>query len=762
MQFSSVSDRYSIVLATLLTAALVACAKDPDVVKRSHLERGQAFASKGQYDQAIIEYRSALKYDPKYGEARLRLGEAYAATRVRDKAAAELVRAADLLPDSIEAQIKAGYALLVKGSFTDAEARADGVIKKQGVNADALLLKGYALAGLRRTSDAIEQIEEALSLNPLATTGRVNLGALLLREGNREAAETTFNRARELAPDSVEANLALAQFYWAYRRYPETEAVLLTMAKAHPADVGANRALAAFYLTTGRPLDAEPYVKSVAHTLRGGALVLADYYVATNRPQQARDLLRDAAGTNTPERIGALLRGAALDYVGGDRDAAHRMVDQVLAKQPRLVTAVVLKAQFLMTDGRLREALERAQAAVTIDPQFAAAFHVLGLIQRRLDDRPAAIAAFTEVLKLNPRAADAQTELAALELERGKVTSALAFSEEARRRAPQNREAHLVLVKSLVANGDGQRADVEASALIARFPDWAPGHAIRGVVELKKRNYTSATDAFQRALALDPASVDALQGLVSVKVATGRPAEGRALLNARMAQGPTSPEIVILLAELDIAERNYSAAERNFLRALEIDGEHLRAYSRLAQMYSSQRRLDDAQRKYEEITARQPNDLVAQTMVAVLLQLQGRPGEAITRYEHVLRLDRRAAVAANNLAWLYAERGEQLDLALQLAQTAKQELPTVTGVTDTLGWVSYKKNLLPQAIAAFEEITQLEPRNAEYQYHLGLAYAKAGEARKARRALEEALRVQPDSPVASDARRVLGTLKTDS
>ena len=93
-------------------------------------------------------------------------------------------------------------------------------------------------------------------------------------------------------------------------------------------------------------------------------------------------------------------------------------------------------------------------------------------------------------------------------------------------------------------------------------------------------------------------------------------------------------------------------------------------------------------------------------------------------------------------------------MALQLAQTAKQELPDVTGVTDTLGWVYYKKKLSAQAIAAFEEITRAEPQNAIYYYHLGLAHTQAGDSVRARRALEETLKLQPNSAEATDARKV--------
>ena len=46
----------------------------------------------------------------------------------------------------------------------------------------------------------------------------------------------------------------------------------------------------------------------------------------------------------------------------------------------------------------------------------------------------------------------------------------------------------------------------------------------------------------------------------------------------------------------------------------------------------------------------------------------------------------------NNLAWIYAENEGNVDAALPLAETAKEALPDDPSVSDTLGWIYYKKN----------------------------------------------------------------------
>ena len=133
-------------------------------------------------------------------------------------------------------------------------------------------------------------------------------------------------------------------------------------------------------------------------------------------------------------------------------------------------------------------------------------------------------------------------------------------------------------------------------------------------------------------------------------------------------------------------------------------------------------------------------------MVATILQLQKNTAEAQKRYERILDIDPRAAVAANNLAWIYAEQGANLDVALQLAQTAKSVAPNSPEINDTLGWIYVKKDLATLAVDPLRKSVDADPKNASYLYHLGLAYERTGDRRKATDALERAEKLNPESP----------------
>jgi Flp pilus assembly protein TadD len=218
-------------------------------------------------------------------------------------------------------------------------------------------------------------------------------------------------------------------------------------------------------------------------------------------------------------------------------------------------------------------------------------------------------------------------------------------------------------------------------------------------------------------------------------------------------------------AMLLLASRTYGSmgdlttAEKLLQQAIAIDPNNLDAYGMLGRLYATQRRLGDATTQFEKLAERQPKSVSAHTITGILLDMQHRPDDARRKYERALEVDPRAAVAANNLAWIHAETGGNLDIALQLAQTAKAQLPDRPEVNDTLGWIYHKKGLSAMAVTPLLQSVQKDPTNATYHYHLGMAYAGSGEKDKARASLQKALSLDGNFSGAAEARHALSGLK---
>ena len=116
-------------------------------------------------------------------------------------------------------------------------------------------------------------------------------------------------------------------------------------------------------------------------------------------------------------------------------------------------------------------------------------------------------------------------------------------------------------------------------------------------------------------------------------------------------------------------------------------------------------------------------------------------------------------IAANNLAWVYAQQGDNLDMALSLATQAKQIAPDMNAVNDTLAWIQYKKGNYKVSVSFAEDAVRRSPDNPAFRYHLGMALSGAGEKDRARTELQKALSLNLKGTDAQDAQKTLASLK---
>jgi tetratricopeptide (TPR) repeat protein len=742
----------------LMLVLLSAACGDPEAAKQEYLRSGDRLYAEARYSEAIVQYRNAIQIDNRFGQARYQLAKAYAQLDNGQNAREQLIRAADLLPDDAEVQLAAAQMLLQAGEFQDARARAERALLIDPSSADAHIVRGRASAGMRDFEDALATFEEGLGLNPDRSDLYVNLGLLRRAQGDPEKAEASFRQAIVVAPKLVSARLALADFYWSGGRTADAEAALGDALEIDPNHRLANRGLAMLYLTTGRPERAEAPLRRVAESTQDpqSQLVLADYYLTVRRYADAAPIL-DALSQRAETRIEAATRRAAVENYLGRRANAYAILEEVLSAQPRNAEALVSKGRLLLADRNFTEALTVAQSAVEANAQSAEAHALHGAVHAALIRLDEADSAFNEALRLSPGSLDALIGLAELNVVRRRYDAGVQLAEEAVRAGPGSAAARLILARALTARGDLPRARTALQPLLDQAADVAAVQSLLGQIELKAGNRAAARAAFDRALTIEPASVDAHAGLVSLDAATS-PARAVARAEALLETAPRTPATLSLAARTHLAAGDYPRAETLVLEALGLDAGYRPAYDLLSTAYLRQNKVAQAQQMFETLVEQRPNDVPAHTMLGILFELQQKRDQAKRAYERALALDPRAALASNNLAYIHAEEGQNLDVALNLAQAAKAVLPDDPIVSDTLGWVYYKRNLPAQAIQYLRESAQTDPSNPIYHYHLGMALLQAGQAKAARTSLEQALELNADFDGAPEARKALASI----
>jgi tetratricopeptide (TPR) repeat protein len=447
-----------------------------------------------------------------------------------------------------------------------------------------------------------------------------------------------------------------------------------------------------------------------------------------------------------------------IEYELGRRDNAYALLDEVFKKEPRNADALVTKARWLLHEQKADEALAAAQEAVKLEPQAWDAHELVGAAHAARRAVEEAFTAYSEAVRLNPQAADSLVAMSELSILRGNTEAAIRFAEDARRNRPTSGRMQHALVRALVAHRDYQRATSELAPLLKAMPDAAPTQLLLAQISLATGNATAARAAFERVLAVEPTSTEAVDGLVRLDAAAKQPAKGVERATKLVRDLPKIADSHYIAGRAHFAANDLERAEASLRQAVAIDQSFIPAYLLLAEVYVRQQKLVEAQQEFERIIKQRPNEVSAHTMVGILLEAQQKSAEARQAYQRALDLDPRAAVAANNLAYMYADEGSNLDVALNLAQTAKAARPDDPDVNDTLGWVYYKRDLPNMARPPLEQSVRSNPEHPLYQLHMGLVYLKLGDKVRARAALERAAS-SPNFYKAGEAKRALAELQ---
>jgi tetratricopeptide (TPR) repeat protein len=748
-------------LSALLLLVLVfsACRRDPEVSRAEYVARAEKYAQNKNVDAAIIEYRNALQADAKYVEGYRKLTSLYLARGDGRSAMRSALTAADLAPQSADAQLEAGTLLLLAGRFADAKARAEAALKVAPQSAPAHILLGNATAGLKDVTAATRQFEEAIRLDPQQSTGYISLGVLHRFSGDLQAAEKSFQDAVAADARTNAGRLALAQFYWSTDRLPEAERTLKEAIAQHPHDADAHVALALVLQTMNRSQEAEPYLRAAVDEAPSARtrLALADYYIRQQRPGDARPLLQALAAT--PETaVEATVRLASIADSQGRADEALRLLDGLLKTAPADPNVLAAKSDVLRGQRDFDGALRVADVAVRVAPQSVFGHFARAQVLAAMAQYSRAEQEFTQVLQLNPEAVAAQVELARLKLRNGIADPAVALAAEASRAEPQRIDAKLVLARGLILKHDYARARGAVNDAVSHAPSSAAAQVELGFLLGLQKDLPGARAAFQRGLELNPASVGAVAGLTALDMAASNRVAALARLDDQVKRFPTNTGFLLLAGQTRLAVRDLPGAEQVLVRAIQLDPSALPAYGMLGQIYVTQGRLDEAVVQFEKLAATVEKPVGALTAVGTIYELQNRPADARKAYERALALDPNAAVAANNLAWMYAESDVKLDVAMQLAETARTGLPDRPEVHDTLGWLRFKRNEMSGAIESLQKSVALDPSNVTATYHLALAFEKSGDKNRAERTLQQYLRLDSSSERSQDVRRRLEAL----
>ena len=751
-------------LIPLLIFALGNCTQmSPEEKKAIHFERGMAYFEEEKYPEAIIEFKNVIQIDPRETKAHYQLALSYlkvGGLTDMQSAFGELTKTVDLDPTNQDAQLKLGEFYLLGRKPAEAREKADIVLASSPQDPKGHLLRGRSLISEKEYNEGITELKKSIELDPDNVQIYLDLARAYVGLKDFSTAEQTLQDAVIKHPDSTQLVLALGDFYTIRQNSEKAEAQYRKAIALAPEDDAMYLKLALFFQAYGKFDQTEATYKQLAEKKPQSEkpqLFLGDFYTFIGKADEALNSFKRAEELN-PDSTTARDRLTNHYIDTGVLDVAESRVKKALEKDAHDLMGRVHHARLKLANGKIEDAISLLNQVITDKPDLAVAHEFLGVAYGAKKEFSQAAAELTEAAKLAPNAPTIRTALAAVRLASGEFDLAIEAAKTGIRLNPRNLKAVRILGAAYLQKGEIANAKKVFEMIIAQVPQESSSHYQLGLIARQDKRLPEALAHFEKALKGSPGSVQALSQIASVHLSKGDASAARERVLQQIQAVPNNPLFYNLLGGLWMQANEAVQAEAAFKKAIEINEGLQASYMNLAELYRRTSRIEEAIQEYEDLIKRNPKLVSAHMVLGMIAEQQKGYEKAKSHYQDTLAIQPTFAPAANNLAWILAEHGGNLDVALSHAQTAREQQPEEPHIADTLGWIYYKKDAYLKSVSLLREAAEKLRDNPVVQYHLGMAQFKKGDTAGAKRALEAALKISPDFPGADEAKSTLKNL----
>ena len=382
----------------------------------------------------------------------------------------------------------------------------------------------------------------------------------------------------------------------------------------------------------------------------------------------------------------------------------------------------------------------------------------LGRAARAKGDISLAQQSFRDAIKLNPRSLEAQTGLAEISVDMHDFGALEQVADAALAINPQFPNAYLWRGMAEGNKKAYDKADADFREAIKLDPKNSAGYLELAQLRLLQQKIPESKTLLEQALDLNPNSSRALRFLASALMIEKQPAQAISRVQTQIAKSPQNSDMYNLLAELQLATGDPKGGLASAEKAMQINPADPTAVIDYSRAELSVGDPAQAVAKWKQWTKDHPTDVRGLTLLGTLQDSQGDRAGAMDSYKKALAIQPEQPIAANNLAFLMVETGQNLDVALSLAQTARRGMPTSPSSADTLAWIYYQKGNYTSARDLLEDAIKLAPNDAAVHYHLGMTYAKLSNNADAVTHLKKAAALAPNTQTAKDADKELALL----
>ena len=760
------------VVGLLSIGTLDGCGEGEDR-QASYLERAKEHYAAENYEKANVDARNVLQINPKNLDARVLLADiAFSEGNIRK---AFGTYSAVLDEDSANLASMMGLAKIHTAvrDFEKGLEYADRVIAIEPKNSDAIAYKALAFMGLEKSEEAFVLAQSALDIDPSSAAALGVASQYLGQQEKYSEALGLLTKGQAVSPDDARIAMMKVSIYEALGDTAGLEKELLGLSEQFPDSVQYSNALVRFYTRESQPKKAEKSVRQFAaenpdsydakrrviqyllqQESQDSAIAqareymqaddddtslintLAEVYLFTGDKEKGIEILKQSIDTD-PKSVGAIEARVRLMQIylrDSESDSANKMIAEILEIEPENELALLTRAGVNLQNRQLKDAIIDLRTIVKNNPENKTALRALAQAQEAQGSVDLALDNYKKLMGIGDVDVQTLTGAARLAILTEQYQEAEKYIRSALQGEEQSDNPRLVtdLVRLLALKEDWVAAEEFSQRLVDSEDSKALGYYLKGGIKQQLGDDKAALDSFRASLVEQPNAMESLSALSTLMIKVDGLEKATAFIDSHCEE-KESAQCLYVLGTLNAQATNFDLAKSNLAKSLSINDQFIRSYRQLAKVNAAQQNITAYEATLKDGIEKTDHAGMKFDLATFYYGTQ-KYQDAANIYEGLIESRPEQALAAkNNLAMIYAEnlagpenikKARALVVDLQESENA--------AYLDTVGWINYLSGDYDTAVTYIKAAVDKLGSAAILQYHLGMAYYKAGDAESAK------------------------------
>lgn len=778
-------------IVQILIVGLFGCSNHGDDIQEAAL-----LYKSGQYHLAEQKFEKLIADDPKNNALRFKIAETLVVLGERHNAEQQFTSIIANDEKHVDAYLKLAQLYLLNANYDGAEQLVLKVLSFDKDNTKASLLLGSIFAAQNKTDAAYVKVESLLQKNPDDSDAQILLASLHAKTGKIQKAIDSLEAFSVKHANVVSVKLLLANLYLQNNALDKAKTILSSLVQLEPDNADHYKRLFIFLLNTKSFAEAETLLRTAMEKLSANEdfplllsnylsqhkskeaaiaellvlidkrpkvaslrFALVDLYIAANELTKAEEILHEIVNLDDNSAHLANVNLTKLFLATHKKDQARLIIEQLLKISPSDLSALTLRGELLLSENKVKEAIEDFRAVISQQPRNIAVLKLLSTAHLVNNDKVLAKENIAKIVELAPQDETARLDLISLGYQQGDMDLVNNQLQQLFKLTPNSKKGLETLFNINLLQKKWAQAEAVAKQLQQIYPNDAAGFYLLGLVLQETKQTEESSKNFELAIQKQPQAVEPLTQLIKNFLSVKHYDKAIKRVQELTAKQPANYFAFNLLGDVFSQANKYTEAKAAYKEAIKINPAWVQPYRNSAL-------IDILKENPKEAKATLETALTKITQAEVLLP------DLISLYSQDNELSKIDALFASFLA----KNSESLFLINEYVKfynsssTRAQHLQALTkyaerlaqvshfDMLDTAAWVAFHSSDFVKAKSLLLRSLELNSTNPLAYYHFGAVLSALDDSSQAVIALQKALAFKQEFLGKADAEDLLAKL----